>query len=189
MVDALKSHLGDAFLNVEVINGQTRVTIAREANVKALKFLKHLAECPFEQLSDVTAADLSALPTFDADADARFVVMYVLFSMSKRARLVLRCPVPEDDCRIATSLGAYKTGIWTEREVYEMFGIRFDGHPNLKRLLTPDYFDEEQQHPLRKDYPLRGIGDRYNFPVYDPAEELDLSRFGYDRENEKPMGQ
>lgn len=183
VVESLRAHLGDDFRKVEVVSGQTRVTIDRRALVSALKFLKRHEECPFEQLSDVTAADLSQLPNFDAETDDRFVVMYVLFSMSKRTRLILRCPVPESDPTIETSLHAYKTGVWTEREVYEMFGIRFVGHPNLKRLLTPDYFDAEQQYPLRKDYPLRGIGDRYNFPVYDPAEELDMSRFGYHQEN------
>ena len=176
VIEALQQEFREAVLSQVEVNGQTRITVAREKIRDILAFLKHLDVCPFEMLSDITAHDQIQLKP----DEPRFVVMYTLTSLTHNRRLVLRALVPEEDCRIDSSWGIYKTGKWTEREVYEMFGIRFEGHPNLKRLITPDYFDEEEQYPLRKEYPLRGIGDRYAFPVYDPEKELDLSKFGFD---------
>jgi NADH-quinone oxidoreductase subunit C len=178
VIAALQREFGSAVGEIDEINGQQRVTLDRSVIRRALELLKTLPDAPFEMLSDVTAADLSDLPGRDEEAP-RFVVMYVLQSMSGGRRVVLRCEVPESDPVVDSAYPVYKSAIWMEREVYEMFGIRFADHPDLRRLLTPDYFDDENQHPLRRDYPLRGTGDRYNFPVWDPDAELDLSRFGY----------
>ena len=181
VIDSLKAHLGDAFVRQEEVQGQSRVTIRREAVRKALTFLKSHADCPFEQLSDVGGADLSQLPGRDAETsdEDRYLIWYTMTSMSQNQRLVLRATVPENDLKIDSAYSVYRSAAWPEREAWEMFGVVFDGHPDLRRLLTPDYFSENEQHPLRKDYPLKGVGDRYNFPVYDPETELDLTRFGY----------
>ncbi|MGE3854177.1 MAG: NADH-quinone oxidoreductase subunit C [Planctomycetota bacterium] len=191
LIDSIKAHLGDAFVKSETVQGQSRVTIKRDAVRKALTFLKTHRDIPFEQLSDVAGADLDQLPGRDDEAgEDRFLIWYLLTSMSKNQRLVLRTTVPEDDAKVESAYVVYKSAAWCEREAWEMFGIDFVGHPDLRRLLTPDYFDENNQHPLRKDYPLKGIGDRYNFPVYDPATELDLTRFGYagDEHGNPPEG-
>lgn len=167
--------------------GQTQITVDPDAIIEILKFLKELEICPFEQLSDITAIDLSAMPGFDPETGRRFVVCYNVYSMTRNVRLFLRAPLHDpaadgspDLPEIKSTWGVYKSGFYTEREVYEMYGIRFLGHPNHKRLLTPEYFDEAPaQYPLRKDYPLRGRGDRGEFPVYDPEEELNLTRYGF----------
>ena len=187
MIDALRHTFGERVTEVAEVQGQSRVTVERSVVREVLAFLKRYEACPFEMLSDISAHDQSQLPAGLA-GQPRFVVWYTLTSLSQRARLVLRVLVAEEDCSIDSSWGVYKTGKWTEREVYEMFGIRFIGHPDLRRLLTPDYFDEEEQYPLRKEYPLRGIGDRYAFPVYDPESELDMSKYGFDQHQLPPTG-
>ena len=71
--------------------------------------------------------------------------------------------VPEEDPVIDSASGLWKSAPWAEREVFDMYGIEFEGHPDLKRLMLPDYYTG---HPLRKDYPLTGAGERDNFPKY-----------------------
>ncbi len=86
----------------------------------------------------------------------RFEVIYLLLSLSTNERLQVMVRVPEDDLELPTVTGLWKAANWPEREVFDMFGIRFKGHPNLRRLLM---WDEFQDHPLRKDYPLEGKGE------------------------------
>ncbi len=86
----------------------------------------------------------------------RFEVIYLLLSLETGERLQIRVRVPEDDLELPTITGLWRAADWPEREVFDMFGIRFKGHPNLRRLLM---WDEFQDHPLRKDYPLEGKGE------------------------------
>ncbi|MCK6439920.1 MAG: NADH-quinone oxidoreductase subunit C, partial [Planctomycetes bacterium] len=103
----------------------------------------------------------------DFDPDKRFMVVAVLYSIEHKRRIRLKTYVPEDDCRCPSLTGIFDGAHITEREAYDMFGIRFDGHPNLKRLLTPEYM---KYHPLRKDYPVTGRGERDNFPQYEEIQ-------------------
>ena len=100
-------------------------------------------------------------------AKDRFGVVYVLVSTIHGARLVIKTHVNDPEPLLPSVYSLWKSADWLEREVYDMFGIRFSGHPDLRRILTPDEFTA---YPLRKDYPLKGRGERHNFPVLTRAE-------------------
>jgi NADH-quinone oxidoreductase subunit C len=85
--------------------------------------------------------------------EERFMMVYLLYSIPNKDRLRIKTPVTEEECRIPTASTVWKTANWLEREVFDLFGIKFDGHPDLRRILMTD---DWVGHPLRKDYPLQG---------------------------------
>src|SRR5262249_33635726 len=132
-----------------------RVVVAASLLYSFLEYLKQ--ECGFDQLSELTAVDYLHYP----DARDRFGVVYVLLNTTTGLRLVVKTHVNEPDLTLPTAYPLWKGADWMEREVYDMFGIVFDGHPDLRRILMPEEFTS---FPLRKDYPMRGRGERHNFP-------------------------
>lgn len=118
----------------------------------------------FAQLTDVTAVDTLKL---EGAHPERFWVVWTLTNLEQEARLRLKAYVDEDHPVVPTASDLWPSANWAEREVWDMFGIEFSGHPNLIRLLMPA---EYSGHPLRKDYPLRGRGERDNFPVIPRVE-------------------
>jgi NADH-quinone oxidoreductase subunit C len=100
-------------------------------------------------------------------AKDRFGVVYVLVCTGTGERLVIKTHVNDPEALLPSVYSLWKSADWLEREVYDMFGIRFSGHPDLRRILTPDEFTA---YPLRKDYPLKGRGERHNFPVLTRAD-------------------
>jgi NADH-quinone oxidoreductase subunit C len=126
-----------------------------------LKCLKE--ECGFDMLFEMTAADYLKYP----DAKDRFGVVYGLLNMASGERVFVRTFVNEPDPSLPSVFKLWKSADWLEREVYDMYGIVFEEHPDLRRILMPDEFTS---FPLRKDYPLRGRGERHNFPVITRAE-------------------
>jgi NADH-quinone oxidoreductase subunit C len=131
-------------LAAEAARGEAVVMVEREAIGQALQTLRDHPETRFEQLTDLTAVDyLGRTP--------RFEVIYQLYSVTLNHRLRVKVPVPEDDPLVPTASGIWKAANWAEREVWDMFGIRFTGHPDLRRILM---YPEFEGHPLRKDYPL-----------------------------------
>ena len=128
----------------EAARGQAVIVLERSALPAALHTLRDHAETRFEMLSDLTAVDyLGRTP--------RFEVVYELYSLSLNHRLRMKVPVPEDDPVVPTASGVWKSANWAEREAWDMFGIRFAGHPDLRRILM---YPEFEGHPLRKDYPV-----------------------------------
>ena len=128
----------------EAARGQAVIVLERSALPAALHTLRDHAETRFEMLSDLTAVDyLGRTP--------RFEVVYELYSLSLNHRLRVKVPVPEDDPVVPTASGVWKSANWAEREAWDMFGVRFAGHPDLRRILM---YPEFVGHPLRKDYPL-----------------------------------
>jgi NADH-quinone oxidoreductase subunit C len=117
----------------------------------------------FDVLVDVTAVDYLEYP----DAAHRFGVVYPLLSTSANMRLIVKTFVDLPDPKLRTVYDLWRGADWMEREVYDMFGITFTGHPDLRRILMPEEFTA---FPLRKDYPLKGYGERHNFPVITRAE-------------------
>lgn len=123
-------------------------------------FLEYLRdEHAFDMLADLTAVDYLKL---EGDHPERFAVVYNLRNVEREARLRVRAYVDEEDPTIPTASDLWPAADWAEREVYDMYGIEFEGHSNLIRILLPQ---EYSGFPLRKDYPLRGRGERDNFPV------------------------
>ncbi len=138
-----------------------RVDVPADLLASVLRYLK--TECGFDLLVDATAIDLLEYP----GARHRFRVVYALANTATSERLYVRTHVDEPDPVLPSSVPLWRGADWLEREVFDMFGIRFEGHPNLKRILMPEEFTA---FPLRKDYPLRGRGERHNFPVITRAE-------------------
>ncbi len=136
--------------------------IVKPAQVYAV--LEHLQrDCGFDMLIDVTAADYLNYP----DARDRFGVIHALLNTASGERLYVKTYLNEPDLKLPSAFPLWKGANWLEREVYDMFGIVFEGHPDLRRILMPEEFTA---FPLRKDYPLRGRGERHNFPVITRAE-------------------
>lgn len=145
-----------AGLTVSEFRGDTRLVAPREQAFAVLEQLK-LAH-GFDLLVDVTCVDyLNA-----REATDRFGLVYLLANTVENDRLTVRVFLNEPELTIPSVVPLWEGANWLEREVYDMFGITFAGHPDLRRILLPDEF---AAYPLRKDYPLRGRGERHNFPV------------------------
>lgn len=117
----------------------------------------------FDMLVDITAVDYLDYP----EAVDRFHVVYLLLNMVSRERLVVKTALNPPELELQSVVPLWKGADWMEREVYDMFGIMFVGHPDHRRILMPDEFTA---FPLRKDYPRKGLGERHNFPVITRAE-------------------
>lgn len=139
-------------------SGQWWVRVPAERLLEVMQFLRDDPQTKFEQLSDVTCVDYLNYP----DADDRFGVIYNLLSLSLNHRLFVKVFVNDPDPQVPSLTPIWRGAEWTEREVFDMFGIRFTNHPDLRRILLPDGFKD---HALRKDYPLRGKGEREAFEV------------------------
>ncbi|MGA2616512.1 MAG: NADH-quinone oxidoreductase subunit C [Thermoguttaceae bacterium] len=150
--------LGAAFgtLAVSEFRGSTRVVVPAEALYEVLQFLKERGG--FDMLVDVTCVDYLCYP----GAKDRFGLVYLLASTGTNERITVRAMVNDPDPAVRSVVGLWEGANWLEREVWDMFGIRFEGHPDLRRILMPEEFTS---FPLRKDYPLQGRGERHNFPV------------------------
>jgi NADH-quinone oxidoreductase subunit C len=121
-----------------------------------LRFLKE--ECGFDMLADLTAVDYLHYP----NAADRYGIIYCITNTATGERLVVKTFANDPDPTVPSCFSLWKGADWMEREVYDMYGIVFDGHPDLRRILMPEGF---VSYPLRKDYPLRGRGERHNFPT------------------------
>ncbi len=137
---------------------QLCVRVAADRLVEVMRFLYDDKRCSFEQLCDLTCVDYVDFP----DARDRFAVVYALLSVSRGHRLWAKCFVNDPEPEVPSVTGIWKGADWLEREVWDLFGIRFTGHPDLRRIVTWEGFEA---HPLRKDYPLRGRGERESFDV------------------------
>lgn len=126
-----------------------------------LKCLKD--ECGFDFLCDVAGIDYLHY----AGATDRYGVVYALTNLTTGERVFVKAMANDPEPALPSVVSLWRAADWMEREVYDMFGVRFDGHPDLRRILMPTEFTS---HPLRKDYPLRGHGERHNFPTITRAE-------------------
>jgi NADH-quinone oxidoreductase subunit C len=137
---------------------QLCLTVRDRKKVPAIMtLLRNHPQFLFHQLIDLTAVDYLNFP----QARERFAVIYSLLSLQFNRRLWVKVPLDEPDLAVASVVPVWSAANWLEREVFDMFGIVFEGHPNLTRILTPDNF---KHYPLRKDYPVTGLGERENFP-------------------------
>jgi NADH-quinone oxidoreductase subunit C len=141
--------------------GETRVVVPAKSLYEALRLLKEQWE--FDLLVDITCVDYLSY----RGAKDRFGLVYLLANSETNERITLRCFVNDPGPSLPSVVSLWEGANWLEREVWDMFGIRFSGHPDLRRILLPEEFTA---HPLRKDYPLQGRGERHNFPVITPAD-------------------
>ncbi len=146
---AVRERFGDAVRDVTLYRGELTILVTKEAAHDVLAFLKTDPALAYDMLIDMTAVDWRIrVPRFD--------VVYQLYSTANRRRLRIKSDVNaiERGDSIPTSADLWASGNWMERECYDMFGINFAGHPDLRRILLPE--DWGEGYPLRKDYPLRG---------------------------------
>jgi NADH-quinone oxidoreductase subunit C len=159
----VRSSLPNAVQAVEVKAGELVLRVARESIVRVLTFLRDDSQCRFEVLVDITAVDWP-------ERGERFDVVYNLLSLGHNRRVRIKAAVP-DETPIPSVAGVYSAAGWCERETWDLFGVFFSDHPDLRRILT-DYGFEG--HPLRKDFPLTGYvevryDDEAKRVVYEPV--------------------
>ena len=147
IVSKLKENFSESFISSNEYMGDFSVYVDKKDIVKICSYLKEDKEFEFQLCEDVTAIDW-------AKRKNRFTVVYHIFSFKHNFRLRIKTDVDESDCSIDTVSSIWKTANWEEREVYDMFGITFNNHPDLRRMYMPEEFEH---HPLRKDFPLMGI--------------------------------
>lgn len=145
---ALDEHVPEAILAGKMDRGEATLEIAADRIVEACRFLKQ--EQGFVRLSDVTAVDWHP-------REPRFEVVYHLHCLARNERLRLKCRVAAA-AEIDSVTGVWRSANWYEREVFDLFGIGFRNHPNLRRIMMPE---DWEGHPLRKDYPVHGY--RYSY--------------------------
>jgi len=177
LIQALTERFPDAVRSSHAYRGDATIVVSREALLDLARALKGDAAFQMNFLMDLTAVDFSAFgkkpsPAFFASSGvavrpsaelpdehpwpgppgpARFVVVYHFFSLPLKHRLRVEVPLEETDAEVDSMTSLWAGADWLEREVWDMFGIRFRGHANLKRILT---YEEFVGHPLRKDYPV-----------------------------------
>lgn len=156
-IDLVNERFASEVVGQSEFVGQKWLVVRPQRIAPILKSLRD--ELGFDMLLDITVVDYLG----KEGMPERFCVVYQIYSTKNNGNFRVKAFVPESEPVIDTVSGLWKAAMWGEREAYDMFGVRFNGHPDLRRLLMPyDY----QGHPLRKDYPLRGRGERNNFPRF-----------------------
>jgi NADH-quinone oxidoreductase subunit C len=144
VVDLLRDRLGQGVLDVQHFRGETTLLLDPGVLVQACTILRDESEFQFRFLAALTAVDYWP-------QEPRFHVVYQLYSHMHSAYLGLRVPLQSDKATIPSVEGVFPNANWHEREVFDMFGVTFEGHSDLRRILMPN---DWVGHPLRKDYPL-----------------------------------
>jgi NADH-quinone oxidoreductase subunit C len=149
ILNRLGERFGAALVETHDYRGDHTAVLERAVLLDALEFCKTERDLAFDVLMDLTAVDYLRFP--GREDGPRFEVVYHLYSVPFNHRLRLKVRVEEDDAVVPSAVPLWPIANWFEREVWDMFGIRFEGHPDLRRLLM---YEEFEGHPLRKDYPI-----------------------------------
>jgi NADH-quinone oxidoreductase subunit C len=144
--EQLQARFGSGILETSEAHGEVTVVIRRERLVEVCEYLKRDPDLRFDLLLDVAGVDYLG-------REPRFEVVYHLLSIPQNRRLRLKVRVSEDDPSLPSVVSVWSTANWHERETFDMLGIRFSGHPDLRRIYMPDDYPG---HPLRKDFPIMG---------------------------------
>ena len=149
ILERLRQRFGAAIVETHDFRGDHTAIVRRDAITDVLRKCRDEPELAFDVLMDLTAVDYAKFP--GREDGPRFEVVYHLVSLQHNHRVRLKVRVEEDDAVVPTAVPLWPIANWFEREVWDMFGVRFDGHPDLRRLLM---YEEFVGHPLRKDYPI-----------------------------------
>ncbi len=150
----LKKQFSEIDFELSEYLDELTIKLPKEHIVKVCEFLKKDSDLEFLLCLDITAIDW-------AKRKNRFTVVYHIYSFKNNFRLRLKADVDESDCTIDTVSSVWKGADWQERETYDMYGIKFNDHPDLRRMYMPEDFE---YHPLRKDFPLMGIPESIPLP-------------------------
>ena len=159
---ALAERLRERFDDVFVAWDEVTVTVSRAGLADALRLLRDAEG--FDLLHDVSCTDWPG-------REPRIWMAYHLYSMDSGERVRVKVGLPGDDLTVPSATPVFPAADWQEREVFDMFGVRFDGHPDLRRILMPD---DWEGHPLRKDHPLGGVLTQYKGAFIPPPDERGL---------------
>ena len=155
-IDALTEQFSDKIIEVYQSSGDTFVRISPDANVEICRFLKE--EQHYIYLTDIFGTDRFT-------SEDRFEIIYNLVSLRDQERLFVKTWLPEEEPVIRSMTEIWKSANWFERQTYDMFGIRFTGHPDLRRVYMPEDYE---YFPLRKEFPLLGIPGSIELPSTTP---------------------
>lgn len=147
IAEKIKERFPDEVIAITEFREQVSVTVKKERIIEICKWLHDEPALYFDYLKDLCGVD------YHGKKPVRFEVVYTLYSMKYEHMIRLKAEVPEDDPVIDSVIGIWRGADWHERECYDMFGIEFRGHPDLRRILLPE---DWEGHPLRKDYPAAG---------------------------------
>jgi len=154
VVDSLRSSLPDSILTVQEFRGETTVHVKKSSIVAVCTHLRDDAASQFDYCSDVCGADAYT-------PENRFEVIYNLYSTALNHRIRVKTFVDESDMHCPSVTSVWPGANWPERETFDMYGVIFDGHNDLRRMYMPEEFE---YHPLRKDFPMMGIPDSIPLP-------------------------
>ncbi len=160
LIAKVEAHMGERLLGREEKSHYHQFKVKGADAKDLMRFLRDDASLGFSYFIDATAVDYLRYPIAQPE---RYAVIYTLLSPALGVRAQVKAFVPEGAPRMPSMTDLFAGANWTEREVWDLYGIEFLGHPGLTRILMPDDYEG---HPLRKDYPLKGRGERGNFPVY-----------------------
>lgn len=152
IAEKIKERFTDEVLDVKKFREQVSVTLKKDRILDICRFLYEGPELYFDYLVDLCGVDYLGKKT------PRFEVVYHLYSIKYHQGIRLKAMVSEDDCRIQSVTSVWKGADWHERECYDMYGIIFEGHPDLRRILLPE---DWEGYPLRKDYPVKGPANEW----------------------------
>jgi NADH-quinone oxidoreductase subunit C len=141
-----------AIISIEQFRGDTTILIEKEHLLEVMQFLRNEPSLHYDHLSSINAVDY-----LDLSRKERYGITYNLLSYKYNNRVAIKILLPEESPTIESMCSIWKTADWQEREIYDLLGIMFNNHPNLERIFLPDTY---KGHPLRKDYPLKGYGER-----------------------------
>ena len=158
----IQEYFPGSVVQTRLFRGEKTIVIKKDNVVGICKLLRDSGETNYNYLSDITCFDRLDIMDEDDDKEMRFEVIYNLYSMGTFGRLRLKAQVHEDEAAIDTTEGVWPNANWMEREVYDMFGISFNNHTDLRRILMPD---DWIGHPLRKDFPLGGEEVEFSYNV------------------------
>lgn len=158
-IDGLSENFADNIINVYQSTGDTFVVVEASSIVEVCNYLKE--EQHFVYLTDIFGIDRFT-------SEERFEVVYNLVSLRNRERIFVKIRLPEEHPAAESVTGVWKSADWMEREVYDMFGVRFNNHPDFRRIYMPEDFD---YYPLRKEFPLLGIPGSIELPNTTPDTE------------------
>ncbi len=159
VVDGLSENYSDYLIDVYQSTGDTFIRIEPDAIIEICKFLKN--EHHFIYLSDILGADRFT-------SEERFEVIYNLVSLRDRERVFLKVWLEEENPTVDSVTDVWQSASWHERQVYDMFGVHFNNHPDMRRIYMPEDFD---YYPLRKEFPLLGIPGSIELPSSTPDTE------------------
>lgn len=154
LIEKLKNNFGNSIELIKDFNGTLTILIQKQDLIDVCKFLRDDADLHFDMCKDVVGVDYYR-PEF------RYEIVYNLYSLKNNFRFLLKVKVSEDDMHVPTVVNIWPGANWPEREVYDFFGIIFDGHPDLRRIYMPENFE---YYPLRKEFPLMGIPGSLELP-------------------------